>query len=138
MKVTVIVTNEIEDIEDGGAPERAENTYSAILTRSESSDTLSYSEDTDGGRVVTDIKIMDDRFILRRSGGISSVMHFEEGRRHLSSYKIPPYEFDMELETNRISVERSADRILVSAKYLMTVGGAKKRCSMSLAAVPEP
>ena len=137
MRVTVIVTNEIEDLEDGRASERAESTYSAELTECESGDRLSYSESTEGGEVFTDIKIMDDRFILRRSGGISSVMHFEKGRRHLSSYKIPPYEFQMEIQTEELSVERTPDRILLSAKYLMTVGGAEKRCSMALVVIPE-
>ena len=133
MKATVIVTNEIEDLDEGVDAESAENCYSAELTRGDAWDRLTYSEESEGGRILTDIKVMGDRVILRRSGGISSIMHFEMGYRHSSSYKISPFEFDMEIETEELSVKRDEERILVSAKYLMTVGGARKRCSMTFA-----
>ena len=93
---------------------------------------LSYKESGEGGEVSTDILKTAGGITVTRRGAISSTLHFAEGENFETVYSIPPYKFDMTVKTVRMTDELSECGGSLDIIYLMSVGGADKKCRMRI------
>jgi uncharacterized beta-barrel protein YwiB (DUF1934 family) len=59
---------------------------------------------------------------------------FEKDGEFNTVYTIPPYKFDMHTKTLRLSTTLSDTGAVIDILYLMTVGGASRRCRMRIVA----
>lgn len=90
----------------------------------------------DGNKTETAIELFDGAVRLLRHGAIESNMLFEVGVEHRSLYKIPPFSFDLTVNTSRIENSFSSLGGTLTLEYSMTVGGAERKCSMTVTAEP--
>ena len=129
-EIKITVDSVIEALDDFGAPEgepeKMTASHTARMKNEDGVITLSYDESSEGGSCATDIVIDGEGITLRRTGAIETVMHFAEGERYKTVYSVPPYSFDAEIITRRIT-NTVADSGLLEIKYIMTIGGAKRR-----------
>lgn len=93
---------------------------------------ISYTEQTEGGRVVSDIIISDSAVDVKRRGAVESDMHFEEGVCHKSLYSVVPYSFDSEVITRKIRNNMTRDGGKIDIFYNMKIGGAEKSIKMRI------
>ena len=93
---------------------------------------VTYCEDTEGGRLTSEIFVSDGSVRVKRTGAIESDMEIKEGFTDRSIYSIPPYKFDMEITGRRIRSELSEDGGSVDLRYSMKVGGADKSVRMTI------
>lgn len=117
---------------EGEAESSTENVVSSFLAR-ENEYRMSYSQDTEGGKLFTDIRIAENGEItVARRGAIESVLLFGDSEEFNTVYTIPPYKFDMQVKTLRLKTDLSTSGGTVDILYLMTVGGASKKCRMKI------
>ena len=129
----ITVESVIEDLDPSGiteSSERCKGEYDAFFKTEDGLFTLSYREESEGGRVDTDITVCDDLITVSRTGAIESVFRFAEGMSERSVYKMPPYEFDAEITTVKIrnNLTRVGGELVIF--YDMAIGGAKRRVRM--------
>ena len=93
---------------------------------------ISYTEQTEGGKVVSDIIISDSVVDVKRRGAVESDMHFEEGVCHKSLYSVVPYSFDSEVITRKIRNNMTRDGGKIDIFYNMKIGGAEKSIKMRI------
>ena len=93
---------------------------------------ITYCEDTEGGRVTSEIFVAGDAVRVKRSGAIESDMEIKEGFTDHSVYSIPPYKFDMEVVGKRVRSELSECGGRIDLRYSMKVGGAEKSAGMKI------
>ena len=93
---------------------------------------ITYCEDTEGGRVTSEIFVTGDTVRVKRSGAIESDMEIKEGFTDHSVYSIPPYRFDMEITGKRVRSELSECGGRIDLRYSMKVGGAEKSAGMRI------
>jgi len=135
-EVEIFINSLIDNIGTTGLPdgEREESATTALGTMDISPDgiVISFSENTDGGAVNTEIELSDVSIRVVRRGAIVSDMTFSEGESHSSVYSIPPYSFDAQIFTRRIRGKIDAGGGFVDIFYDMEIGGAKKSVKMKL------
>ena len=115
-----------------GAPERTVIKPDGFLKVCDGEYNISYSEATEGGRVVTDIVISEKSVRVKRAGAVESDMYFEEGVSHSSLYSVPPYSFDAVVTTRKIRNSMTRDGGRVDIFYTMKIGGADKNVRMKI------
>ena len=93
---------------------------------------MTYSEDTEGGRITSEIELIDNVVTVRRTGALVSELKFEEDKTHSSIYRIPPYSFDALVTTRKIRRNLSRDGGSLDLHYKMTIGGADKAARMKI------
>ena len=93
---------------------------------------ITYSEDTEGGRVDSEIEIEDSAVTVKRNGALVSELVFEEGKSHSSLYKIPPYTFDALVTAKKIRRNLSREGGTLDLHYVMNIGGAEKAARMKI------
>ena len=136
-KVKLAISSYIRNI-DGGArevPEVSDTQLQGELGERDGCVFLSYREETESGAVYCDIKAAEDKVTVLRRGAIESTMVFERGREFKTLYKLPPYSFDMEIETLEIKQQREACSFKLTLRYKMKIGGQEKFCRMKIEAV---
>ena len=134
-EVKITVDSIIESLDDFGSPEgepeKMKTSHTASMKTAGDITTISYVESSEGGECTTDITFEGNAVTLKRTGAIETLMHFKEGERHKTVYSIPPYSFDAEIITRRIT-NTVNDGGLLEIKYIMTIGGAKRRTVLRL------
>ena len=137
-KVRLTVSSQIDNLDSSGLPEgEAEKTaVTAIGYLKEDGEDIyiSYNEQSEGGAVLSDIRLCKSEAIVTRHGAIESFMRFSEGVTYKTRYTLPPYSFDMEITTKRMTKEITQKGITLKLLYKMTVGGAEKLCRMTFCA----
>ena len=127
----------IDNLSDTGLPsddrEVAESTATGTLTASDRGAVLSFSEESEGGRINTKIEILGERVRVCRHGAIESDLLFSEGMAHSSVYGAPPYSFDTNIFTRRIRGGITEEGGKIDIFYDMEIGGAKKSVKMTVA-----
>ena len=93
---------------------------------------ITYSEMTEGGKVVSDIVITASSVTVKRRGAVDSEMVFSEGLLHKSLYTVSPYSFDAEVLTKRIRNGLTKDGGRIDIFYNMKIGGADKAVKMRI------
>lgn len=126
----------IENLGDGGLPEgdAERNAVEAdgYLNFKDGDATLTYSEQAEGERVDSEVRVEGDEITVIRHGAVESEMRFAEGRTHRSLYRVGPYAFDAEVRTRRIRRELTADGGRIELYYNMKIGGAEKSARMKI------
>lgn len=134
-RVEIKIHSVINDLENGlaaGDAEINDITVSGTLHEGAGETLLSYSEKSEGGSVLTRVRISDDCVSVTRQGAISSVMVFDTNKKFDTVYEIAPYKFDMSITTLRLNCNISPVGGEIDIRYKMTVGGADKLCRMKL------
>lgn len=115
-----------------GEAECTEITPEGFLKITDDEFVITYSENTDSGRVVSDITLTEKTVTVTRRGGVVSDMVFSEGESHKSLYQVPPYSFDAEIFTKKIRNNMTRDGGRVDIFYTMKIGGADKSVRMKI------
>lgn len=126
------ISSVIENLTPGGEVEKTEITPDGFLKIFDGGFEISYVEITEGGKVVSDIKISENSVDVLRRGSVESDMHFEEGVSHKSLYTVVPYSFDSEIMTRKIRNNMTRDGGKVDIFYNMKIGGAEKSVKMRI------
>lgn len=138
-RIKLNIHSDIDNLDTAGLPEGdrevSDESYTASLLIQGAEYRMSFSADTEGGKLSTDIRVAEggEVTVLRR-GAIDSVMVFGDGKIFDTVYTIPPYKFDMQIRTLRLRNTLSEHGGTLEILYLMTVGGASKRCRMLISA----
>lgn len=93
---------------------------------------ITYSEQTEGGRVDSEILIYPEAVSVVRRGAVVSNMRFEEGLLHKSLYEVVPYSFDTEVFTKKIRNSMTAEGGRLDIFYTMKIGGQNKKVRMKI------
>ena len=131
-KITSNVINLDESGKPDGAPEKDEFSVAGSLKTEKGGTTLSYKETREGSSVLCEITVKESSVEVKRRGDVSCDMIFAQGKKHETIYSVPPFSFDMTIDTVRIENGISEENGSLSLLYDMTVGGAKKRCRMKI------
>ena len=115
-----------------GEPERNDISVEGFYKISDDGYEITYSEQTEGGRVVSDIIITESSVTVKRRGAVDSEMVFSEGLVHKSLYTVSPYSFDAEVLTKRIRSSLTKDGGKIDIFYNMKIGGADKAVKMRI------
>ena len=115
-----------------GEAEKTEISPEGFLKISDGLYEITYTEMTEGGKVVSEILVTDDSVTVKRVGAVESNMRFEEGKTHASLYGVPPYSFDVEILTKKIRNNMTRDSGRLDIHYLMKIGGADKNVRMKI------
>ena len=115
-----------------GEPERNDITVEGFYKISDEGYEITYSEMTEGGKVVSDIIITTSSVAVKRRGAVDSEMVFSEGLLHKSLYTVSPYSFDAEVLTKRIRNGLTKDGGRIDIFYNMKIGGADKAVKMRI------
>ena len=115
-----------------GEPERNDISVEGFYKISDDGYEITYSEQTEGGRVVSDIIITESSVTVKRRGAVDSEMVFSEGLLHKSLYTVSPYSFDAEVLTKRIRSSLTKDGGKIDIFYNMKIGGADKAVKMRI------
>ena len=115
-----------------GEPERAISECLGSLRISDGRISITYTENTEGGSIRSEIVCLDGQVWVSRTGAIESDLCFIEGEIHRSVYSIPPYKFDAEVKTKRVRIDMNEDGGKIDLLYNMTVGGAEKAARMKI------
>lgn len=130
------ICSTIENLDSAGLPmgesERTESCISGYFHVTNDEYFVTYSEEEEGRRTVSEIRYSDGRVTVSRKGAIESVLLFAEGECHTSLYKLPPYTFDAEVKTRRIRAVLSEEGGTVDLHYNMKIGGADKSARMKI------
>ena len=115
-----------------GEEEKSETEASCFYHLLEEQILITYSENSEGGRIDSEITVKNDTVTVKRSGALESELVFEEGKSHSSLYKIPPYAFDALVTTKKIRRNLSRGGGTLDLHYTMKIGGADKAARMKI------
>lgn len=119
-----------------GDPEISITTVEGFLKRTDDTLLITYAEQADGGKVLTDIEISGESVSLRRRGGVVFDLTFREGETVDTVYSVPPYSFDCTVRTKRIRNGITKDGGELTLLYSMNIGGQEKNVRMKISARP--
>ena len=139
-EVDVKVVSVIDNLDSAGLAdgesERTESSAVGYIHIFDGEQLLTYAEEQQGQKTVTEIKIKDGSVRVIRRGAIESDMFFDEGSAHKSLYTLAPYKFDAEVRTKKIRGGFDADGGKLTLIYDMSIGGADKSVRMSIEIKP--
>ena len=115
-----------------GEAEKTEISPDGFLKISDGGYEITYSEFTEGGKVVSTITVTENTVRVKRVGAVESDMLFEEGTLHTSLYGVPPYSFDVEIMTKKIRNNMTRESGRLDIHYKMKIGGADKNVRMKI------
>lgn len=98
--------------------------------------TLSYTEEADGARTSTLLSIGESDLMLTRRGAVFFFTVYRVGRPYSSRYSLGGLSFDALTETVSLEILRGAALPAVDCVYDLTLGGEKRRFSLSLRTLP--
>ena len=133
---TVKIISQIDNYDEHGLPsdepEISESVCSGFLKIAEDEFIISYTENGENGRTVSDITVTKEGIRVKRCGALTSNMLFSENVTDKSLYEVSPYKFDVEVYTRKIRNSLTRDGGRIDIFYDMTIGGAKKSVRMKI------
>ena len=136
-KINVRCQSVIEELDEFGIccdSDKTETLSNGVLTLEDGGVVLSYTEDSEGGRINSRVEIKDGAVAVKKTGAVECDFRFFGGGEHASLYGVPPYKFDVVIKTKRISCDMGEDGGSVLLNYRMTIGGADKNVRMKILA----
>ena len=131
----------IENLDENGLiegePEVNLITVDGFLKSDGESLFITYSESSEGGKILTDMTVSDGEVRLSRRGAVMFDATFREGESASTVYSIPPYSFDAVITTKRIRSELTKDGGVLRLNYGMNIGGQDKAVRMKITARPK-
>lgn len=131
-RISSVIENLLPSGLTDGEPEKTEITPEGFLKISDDEYVITYSEMTEGGKVISDITVKGSSVRVKRVGAVESDMYFEEGLLHKSLYGVPPYSFDTDIITKKVRNNLTRDGGRVDIFYNMKIGGADKHVRMRI------
>ena len=134
------ISSHIENLASAGLSgsdvEKTEISPDGFFKISDDAYIISYTEESEGGRIFTDISVSGGEVDLKRRGAVVSDMHFAEGEVHKSEYSVPPYTFDTVITTKKVrnNLTRAGGRL--DLYYEMNIGGQDKKVRMKIEVAP--
>ena len=119
-----------------GEPEKNESSFTGYLHVFDDAVLITYTETQDSATVTSEIKCEGNRVRVLRRGAIVSDMLFTEGEAHKSVYTVAPYSFDAEVTAKKVRCEIGKDGGKLHILYNMRIGGADKKCRMTITVNP--
>ena len=132
IKILSVIENLGADGFPEGDAEKSESLVSGYFHISDGATFVTYTEQTEGGDITSEVRVEQDGVRVTRHGAIESEMYFSEGVTHSSLYKVGPYAFDAEICTRKIRLELGADGGRIDMFYNMKIGGAEKSARMKI------
>lgn len=133
---TVKIISQIDNYDEHGLPsdepEISESVCSGFLKITEDEFIISYTENGENGRTVSDITVTKEGIRVKRCGALTSNILFSENVTDKSLYEVSPYKFDVEVYTRKIRNSLTRDGGRIDIFYDMTIGGAKKSVRMKI------
>ncbi len=130
------ITSNVINLDEKGRPdgdvEKDEFVATGTLKLDGNAVALSYKEKREGSSVSCDISVKDGDVTVSRRGDVVCDMLFSLGKTHKSTYTVPPFSFDMEIDTVKIDNTLAKEGGALSLLYNMNIGGAQKRCRMKI------
>ena len=137
---TFRVHSVIDNLDDAGlpegAPEISETLSDGFLKIAEDTLYITYKEESEGGRIISDITVDREGVHLVRRGAIEFDVTFSEGKTVNTIYSIPPYSFDATVRTARIRSDITKAGGSLRIHYSMNVGGQEKAVRLKITATP--
>ena len=131
----------IENLDDSGLadgdPEISITTQEGFFKLSEERAVISYTEQTEGDRITTDITLEGGALILSRRGAVVFDATFREGECCKTVYSVPPYSFDAEIRTKKIRSDITKAGGELRLLYSMNIGGQEKSVRLKISAKPK-
>ena len=81
------------------------------------------SKDESGEMVTTSFRITPSRIKMVRKGSFASVMVFEKGVDHVTTYNTPYGAMDMKVKTQVLEVTEEQDRLSAHVRYVLEMDG---------------
>lgn len=131
----------IENLDDAGLaegePEISITSMDGFLKLDGDAAYITYKEESEGGRIISDITLTGGSCHLVRRGAVEFDVTFIEGRTEKTVYSVPPYSFDAEVRTKRIRNSISKTGGELSILYSMNIGGQEKAVRLKITAKPK-
>lgn len=121
-----------------GEPEISITTAEGFFKADEERSLITYTESTEGGKVVTDITVEAGAVTLSRKGAIVFDARFAEGESLNTLYSIPPYSFDAKITTKKVRADITKAGGEIRLVYSMNIGGQEKAVRLRISARPRP
>jgi uncharacterized beta-barrel protein YwiB (DUF1934 family) len=93
---------------------------------------VTYAEDTEGGRLTSELLIEGDSVRVKKQGAVVSDMLIKAGFTDRSVYSVPPYRFDLEIEGLRVNCTLDSYGGEIMLKYKMNIGGESRLSVMKI------
>ena len=132
IKIHSVIDNLDEQGLAEGDPEINIITVPGFLKVAQSTMELSYVESTEESRTTVDMRLTPQRVELSRRGSVVCDMIFDESEPCRCIYSIPPYSFDMSINTKKIRSSLCKSGGDLQLIYSMNVGGQEKRVRMKI------
>lgn len=136
ISVKIKIESTIENLDGSGLidgdPEVSVSEAMGTYRYSDGEAFINFNEQTDGGKVHTEIKCLGGTVTVRRDGAIESYMHFSKDESHHSVYTISPYRFDATVTSKRVKIKLDSEGGEIDLLYNMTIGGADKNARMKI------
>ena len=110
--------------------------YDGLLRVQGSCLTISYTEENEGVRTSTLLTVGDGEMSLTRRGGVTFSTVYRVGAPFASRYSVGGISFDALTETESLTVLHGVTLPSVDCVYDLTLGGEKRRFSLSLRTLP--
>ncbi|SEP70989.1 DUF1934 domain-containing protein [Butyrivibrio sp. TB] len=81
------------------------------------------SRDESGEMVTTSFRISSSKIKMVRKGSFASVMVFEKGVDHVSTYNTPYGAMDMKVKTDILEVDGDENHLYAHVKYMLEMDG---------------
>ncbi len=137
-KIKLNIESHIDNLDDYGRldteSESTNSSYTATMRISDGEIILAYKESDENGTVSCTVSLSGSTVSVRRNGAIVSTLVFDESQVYKTVYLVPPYKFDMEVKTLKLTSSLSEHGGDIDILYDMTVGGARKRARMKITA----
>ncbi len=107
------------------------------LRESRSGLLLTYTDQTEGGKVFNRVRISGDRVSVERTGAVSLSLTLESGRTEQTVYRVPPFAFDMTVTTESVTVTRKPNGgLCIKLVFGTVLGGAPQATELVIEATP--
>lgn len=135
-KIKLDIESHIDSLNEQGLPEGETesniSSFTGVMKIGEDEIAVSYKEVSENGTVNCTVVSDGERVTVRRNGAIVSVMVFDEKEPFRTIYTVPPYKFDMEINTRGLSSTLSEHGGAIDILYDMEIGGMTRTAKMKI------
>ena len=136
LEAKIRITSKIENLDEAGIPsgdpERTETEIAGFYYIDGENYRLTYLEESEGGKISSEVLSSGDVVCVRRRGAICSDFEFVKGVPHSSMYAMGQYKFDVKILPRRVDSALSESGGTIDLLYNMSIGGADKAVRMKI------
>ena len=132
LTVNSVIDNLTYDGIPDGDPEINIFTADGIFNFRDEKAEMLYVETGEDSKTVCTLYTSGSEVILSRRGSVECALTFSEGETTKTIYRVPPYSFDMTVETLKIRNSLSDMGGELQLIYMMNIGGQDKKVRMKI------